>query len=523
MRTQNQNRLTIALLIGLFIFGLLIFGSISMSAAQEREPAEMAQFKSGPQMVILYDPIGGNARVPLPKSFFQVAPQTATINVNYIGVWDQAAQAAFQFAVDIWETQISSSVPIEVKAEWKSLSPGTLAVGGPKKIFRNFPGAPLRYTWYPVPLANALSRFDLDPEAHDINTTYNKDFKDWYFGTDGNTPSDKTDFASIVLHELGHGLGFIGTMSVGPPTCNPNAACWGFGSRAENPSIYDRFIVNGAGRSLVDDFPNNSAQLLEQLTSNNIFFNGPNTNTANGGPAKLWAPGTWASGASISHLDEKFNETPNSLMTFSFGPGKSEHYPGPVILAIFKDMGWGIQTQERQFQGGLVLSIFIQFNVIINGGFESGPGVSWDESSIRGLPLIFEYRPRFPLDPRLPTPPHGGNFAAWLGGIPEENSFIEQQLSVPVVSLEQQGGSQLTYWYLIGSEDDCGFDFGGVKINGTDVVMYDLCELNKTDGWVSNKVDLSPFSGQIVTLQFWATTDNEDNSNLFIDDVAVGP
>ncbi|MCI5146135.1 MAG: hypothetical protein D3923_11555, partial [Candidatus Electrothrix sp. AR3] len=35
----------------------------------------------------------------------------------------------------------------------------------------------------------------------DIHSTYNQNF-DWYFGTDGNTPSDKVDMITAVIHEI---------------------------------------------------------------------------------------------------------------------------------------------------------------------------------------------------------------------------------------------------------------------------------------------------------------------------------
>ena len=36
----------------------------------------------------------------------------------------------------------------------------------------------------------------------------------YYFGTDGNCPADKYDFVQLVMHEIGHGIGFIGSMKV---------------------------------------------------------------------------------------------------------------------------------------------------------------------------------------------------------------------------------------------------------------------------------------------------------------------
>ncbi|MFQ5616289.1 MAG: hypothetical protein ACE5GO_07500 [Anaerolineales bacterium] len=273
----------------------------------------------------------------------QNAPQTATINVTYLGSWNQPAKDAFEFAVSIWETQITSSVPIEVEANWANLGSGILGGAGASELYRDFSNAPQANTWYPVALANKLAGSDLD-SGPDIDASFNSTFSSWYFGTDGSPPTNQYDFISVVLHEIGHGLGFFGTMTVDAAaggTCGGvGLGCWGYGTGF--PGIYDLFTENGSGVSLLS-FPNNSAQLAAELTSDNVFFDGPLANAANGGaPVELYAPSTWQQGSSYSHLGEVFNGTSNSLMTYSIGPGEVEHNPGPVMLGMFEDMGWAI-------------------------------------------------------------------------------------------------------------------------------------------------------------------------------------
>ena len=70
-------------------------------------------------------------------------------------------------------------------------------------------------TWYPVALANALAGSDIDPGGDDIDATFNSSIGTtcpfpsvWYYGLDGNAGSN-IDFVSVLLHELGHGLGFL--------------------------------------------------------------------------------------------------------------------------------------------------------------------------------------------------------------------------------------------------------------------------------------------------------------------------
>ncbi len=272
--------------------------------------------------------------------------QTATIVVNYVGSWSAEAQNAFQYAVDIWETQITSSVIIEVNADWAALGSGILGSAGAVSYFRDFPGAPVANTWYPVALANRLRGSDLDPNDVDVDARFNSSFSSWYFGTDGNTPPGQYDFVSVVLHELGHGLGFVGSMRVGG-SCGGGRGCWGAGTAY--PFIYDRFAENGSGQSLIDTnlYPNPSAALAAQLTSENIYFDGPATRAANNSMrAKLYAPSTWQQGSSYSHLDEIYNNTENALMTYSIGTAESIHNPGPIMFGMFEDMGWTTATPD---------------------------------------------------------------------------------------------------------------------------------------------------------------------------------
>ena len=335
MNKRALNRSTIMLFLGLLLVGLIFSGSLAGTAASTGE-----RLGGGPSMVIMAgDGLARPSVQRFSESYILTAPETANITVVYSGTWTAPAMTAFQFAVDIWETQITSGVTIEVVAEWRNLgNPLILGSARAYDYWEDFPGAPVANTWYPYPLANKLAGSDLDPANPDILASFNSARSDWYFGTDANPPLTEFDLVSVVLHEIGHGLGFAGSMVV-----SGGVGSWGFGSGL--PFIYDRFTENGSGQSLWQDFPNNSAALANQLTGGDIFFDGPNTNPANGGsPAGLYAPGTWQQGSSYSHLDEVFNGTPNALMTYSLNNGEANHAPGPVMLGIFADLGWTIDA-----------------------------------------------------------------------------------------------------------------------------------------------------------------------------------
>ena len=294
----------------------------------------------GAQIPLRLAPEGVQTLVPPPAATGGARAQSATIAVTYIG-FSAEARAAFQRAVDIWAAQLTSPVAIAVTAEWQPLGSGILGSAGPTVVRRNFSGAPLAGVWYPAALANKLAGADLDPGQADIDAYFSSAIGSWYFGT-GQTPANRINFTSVVLHELGHGLGFVGTGDVAG-----GVGSWGLGTGA--PTIFDRGVVNGSGQGLLNTalFPNPSVALAAQLTSRNLFFSGANARAANGGTApRLYAPSSWSPGSSLSHLDEATYPAgnPNALMTPALAPGESIYDPGPLARGILQDLGWSVEA-----------------------------------------------------------------------------------------------------------------------------------------------------------------------------------
>ncbi len=144
---------------------------------------------------------------------------------------------------------------------------------------------------------------------------------------------------------------------------------------------------------------------------------------------------------------------------------------------------------------------------IVNGTFEAGPN-GWTQYSTHNDPLIINAG--FPGS----IQPHSGTWAAWLGGLYDDISYVKQQVTIPA------GSPYLVYWHWIASADTCGYDFGGVLINDTVVRVYNLCSSADTNGWVRQAVDLAAYAGQRVWVQIRSETDSSANSNLFVDDVS---
>ncbi len=267
---------------------------------------------------------------------------TSTFNVNYNGFTPEA-QAAFQYAVDIWASLLKSDVPITVNATFEVLDEGILgsAIWGSRHT--NFGGGKIN-TWYPAALAEKLAGRTLNNVA-DIRANFSSEV-DWYYGTDGKAPSGTFDMVTVVLHELGHGLGMIHSFNVSGST-----GFWGVDTD-DNPMIYDKYVSGPERTILVEQYPNSDARTYAALTSNNVVFKTTLAADSNGGVyPKLYAPGEWSGGSSVSHLDEsKFGPgLKNSLMTPQLGFAEAIHSPGPIVLAMFADLGW-INTKIEHVQ-----------------------------------------------------------------------------------------------------------------------------------------------------------------------------
>ncbi len=277
--------------------------------------------------------------------------RAATITVDYTG-FTAPAQAAFQRAIDIWAEHIDSPVEIRVQADFEALGTTTLGQAGPLLV-RDF-GAGSPNTWYPFALADALAGRDFFPAAgenfYDIQATFNSAFSRFYFGLDGRPASNQIDFVTVVLHELGHGLGFVGSGEVrdsagGQRCVGPSGTgCWGFTSgNVTSPFIFDRFLEDGAGTSFLDEevYPNPSQILGDLLESEDLFVDAPATVAVYGERPPIWAPLRFDRGSSFSHWDENvvFGSSA-ALMTPLVGNGEAYQDPGNITCAFMLDMGW---------------------------------------------------------------------------------------------------------------------------------------------------------------------------------------
>ena len=169
-------------------------------------------------------PVGGN-------------PGT-TIGQQRLNVFIKAGQ--------IWDAILQSPITIRVQAAFDPMTPctttsGVLGGAGPNAIDSDFSGSAFPATWYNSAEANRLAGIDLDPLDDDIGAEFNSNVgtagclptRSWYYGFDGNEGANGLDLLPVLLHEFGHGLGFM--------TLTDDATGAVFSGQ---PDIWDRYLMD---------------------------------------------------------------------------------------------------------------------------------------------------------------------------------------------------------------------------------------------------------------------------------------
>jgi len=348
-----------AIILILFLAVLLIPGAVH---AQDG-PVSI----QGPMIKIVADPASPTPVYIPRRTFSSYAPQAATITVTYVentdgcdesvDSWDdipdgdtRTLKQAFEAAVSTWEGLLDSNVEIRVEATLENIGGDTLGYMGPRGI-ASWSTAPVDNVWFASAIADKINDSDLDANNYDITgkmtcrTDWNTDDLD----SDGDGYSGEYDFESVAVHELGHGMGFMGGASY-------NNGVGGVRDDNQNwPWVYTCFTgsTNPHGRYLLntDEFPEDSTKMGDVLTNKGgtsngglagVYFYGDQAVDANNGdPIKLYIPNTWKDGSSYSHLDSAtYNGTAEDLMTPSIGAGDITRDVGPITQAMFNDFGW---------------------------------------------------------------------------------------------------------------------------------------------------------------------------------------
>ena len=188
------------------LLAVALFAVLSLGAT----PSALAQ---GQIVIVNVDGANEGFNDPAPAAPVGGNPGT-TLGQQRLNVFERAA--------DIWEGVLKPKNDVYVTAAFNPLAPNVLGSAGTTFIFRNFPGAELPNTWYHSAIADQLAGQELNPGFADINAQFSSNFV-FYLGYDNNEGA-LVDLLPVVLHELGHGLGFAnfvnettGTLALGFP------------------------------------------------------------------------------------------------------------------------------------------------------------------------------------------------------------------------------------------------------------------------------------------------------------------
>lgn len=266
----------------------------------------------------------------------ELAQPSSKFLITYEKPTPDDVKLATQAAASLWEETIVSPIPIKMRVIWESFGGinQPKALGAPTWV-SNFPNAPLRDVEYPLALANTITGVDLQPQSSAIHIWINSDLKDqFYTGLDGNVPAGKTSLRSLMLHEIGHGLGMLGFLGINEKD--------GLGYKGPGKRLFDFFVVDRHGELLLQ-MPDGSTKLRDALWEG-AYFKGPHTVKAAGELGASLEPQNPAHYMQYEHLAQLYFGT-NVMANPPWG---AEVGIGPVDRAIFKDMGYQVTTIFQQ-------------------------------------------------------------------------------------------------------------------------------------------------------------------------------
>ena len=253
--------------------------------------------------------------------------------VNYKNFPDWAKNEV-QAAIDLWAVNFDSKVPVNVDATWaRSSTSDILGSARPDRYYSKFSGAPDPSLWYASALANAVAGKDLDLDNPEIIIQINSE-ADWDLDGLGTPTRYEYDLKSVMFHEMAHGLGFLSTSSfIFDRTKGQNVGI------LLQPTPFDAYLQTEDGNRLVD-LPSPSFELGQALTSR-LVWSGPEGIKANDGVKPLmYTPTSYEGGSSVSHVDENTftNSGTDAVMTPNLEAGEVFNEPGPILLAMMKDL-----------------------------------------------------------------------------------------------------------------------------------------------------------------------------------------
>jgi MYXO-CTERM domain-containing protein len=294
-----------------------------------------------------------------PGEGFNDPTPAAPVGGNAGTTLGQQRQNAFMEATGIWGKLIDSNVPIVIDASFAPLPCSASSITLGQSLATGFefnrPGLPPN-VMFPEALADRIAGVDLFPGREDIDAKFNGDLagctggqRDWYYGFDGKASGAQIDLISVILHELGHGLGFLSGVD---ETTGELA-----GTTGDTPGLIDSFSAHL--------FDNATGQLWSEMTDAERAASAQNVRHLvwQGDNVTAMAPKVLASGAPRIAIAPTLGGFEGALSESDFGPYLSAgSIRGPIVLGSPVTgcaSGSGYTGAIVLFQGGACPSVQI--------------------------------------------------------------------------------------------------------------------------------------------------------------------
>ena len=248
--------------------------------------------------------------------------------------WTDEAKGALHEAADALVADIEVPKPVAITYKLATdPNPDNLAQASSDRVDLESPG--YFRTVVQQKLITGVDANGDEPDGEiDINWK-----NDWALG-DEVTP-EQADFKAVIMHEMGHTLGFDTNIQGPGPGPGPGSA------PVTNRTTFDEFVVNAEGTKVLNDDFTFNTEFDPNLTGGNggLFFGGPHAMAAyDGKPVPLLTDSPW-SVSNICHLNghvftDENRKVMNSGNEFTEGP--EAHALSPVELGIFEDLGYTV-------------------------------------------------------------------------------------------------------------------------------------------------------------------------------------
>jgi hypothetical protein len=237
-----------------------------------------------------------------------------TASKDFTALEKAATQRACVYLDSVIENEATRDVNIHLM--WQTLGTGIL---GSSRTTRSGGRTGAEIVWRDGDLEGNSTTVDCFIRYSDV---YN-----WYTGAAPAGIGSQYDLQSVITHEIVHSLGFSSTLNNTTDKFSTSLSTW------------DTLLEDSAGNVAESNGDGTPGDFNQE--DNPVYWTGSIANDLFGNPVPIYAPASYTSGSSLSHVDEaEKNGGFDGLMNFSIGNSVVQREMHDVELAMMEDMGW---------------------------------------------------------------------------------------------------------------------------------------------------------------------------------------